>query len=237
VIWISHRGLKTHTTENTKDAFQAARGAGFQCFETDLRVTADDHLVLSHDTHFGRMSDDHRDLATLERHTLEKVVFHDGSRPYFFDEFIEDLAAYSWVLDIKPEYGLKTLGALEKWMTKRKARAWMASHAKFLTWNPRDEARLKDILPEAKLYAREMECWRAGFAGLVRLPLLGKISPQKTYAVPPSLGGVSVLTRGLVREFHKRGALVVAFLPKNRSEEVLSLEAGVDEVLTDGMPL
>lgn len=233
-IWISHRGLKTHATENTRESFRAACEAGFQCFETDLRVTADDHLVLAHDINFARFSENSQDLATMERSEIAQTVFRDGTKPYFFDEFIEDLAAYSWVLDIKPEHGPKTIEVLERWAIKRKAQDWIVSNGKFLTWSLRDEKLLKKAFPHARLYARESECWRAGLLGLMRLSFLAQISPHKTYAIPPTWKGASILSRELVREFHHRGAQVVAFLPQNQAEEAQCLESGVDEVITDG---
>ena len=48
-IWISHRGCTQKFAENTRPAFDAAREASFDLIETDLRVTADGHIVLYHD--------------------------------------------------------------------------------------------------------------------------------------------------------------------------------------------
>jgi glycerophosphoryl diester phosphodiesterase len=234
VIWISHRGIKTHATENTRESFKAALESGFQCFETDLRVTKDNHLILAHDINFSRFTDSEEDLATMERSEIARLNFRDGTKPYFFDEFIEDFAAYSWVLDIKPEHGPRTIDALEKWVQRRKAQDWIISNGKFLTWSLRDENLLKEAFPKVRLYAREIECMKAGFLGLMGLSFFAKINPNKTYAIPPSWRGIPVISPDLVQEFHKRGAHVIAFLPKNPEEEARSLAAGVDEVITDG---
>ncbi len=240
VTWISHRGLKTHGVENTRPAFQAAIEAGFHTFETDLRVTRDESIVLCHDLHFGRLSHSHshaqRDLGTLDRSEIETMRFPDGSAPYFFDEFIHDLAGYSWVFDIKPEHGAKTLKALEIWIKNHHATDWLTSHAKFLTWDAQHEKQLLTFLPNSRIYARDRECWKSGLLGLCGLGFLAGIKKGRTYALPPQLWGQQVISPRLVTEFHRRDALVVAFLPQNISEVRRALTSGVDEILTDGLP-
>lgn len=238
VTWISHRGLKTHGVENTRPAFLAAIEAGFHTFETDLRVTRDEAIVLCHDLHFGRLtgSNEHTDLASLDRCEIESLRFSDGSAPYFFDEFIHDLAGYSWVFDIKPEHGAKTLKALENWMKHHHATDWLTSHAKFLTWDAEHEKQLLTFLPKARIYARDRECWKSGLLGLCGLGFLAGIKKGRTYAIPPRLWGHQVLTPRLVGEFHRRDALVLAFLPQSPSEVRQALTSGVDEILTDGVP-
>lgn len=237
VTWISHRGLKGHAVENTKASFKAAVDSGFLSFECDLRVTRDDSIVLSHDIHFGRLGLGTTDIATLDRSTLQSFRFADGSRPYFFDEFMDDFAGYSWVFDIKPEHGVKTIKALEKWILANKAKDWVTAQAKFLTWKRQHEQLLLSFLPQAKCYAHEMECWQTGLLNLSKLSFLARIKKNRTYAIPPRLGGFQILNPNLVSEYHKRGALVVAFLPQNPLETRSAVASGVDEILTDGLPI
>ena len=54
-FWISHRGYAKKYTENSQEAFDAALDLGFEFLETDLRITADGHIVLCHDPDFRRL--------------------------------------------------------------------------------------------------------------------------------------------------------------------------------------
>jgi glycerophosphoryl diester phosphodiesterase len=57
VLLLAHRGLPApDRPENTADAVTAAFAAGADGVEVDLRLTADDVLVLSHDAHLGRVA-------------------------------------------------------------------------------------------------------------------------------------------------------------------------------------
>jgi glycerophosphoryl diester phosphodiesterase len=49
MILFGHRGAKGEAPENTVDGFVYARGLGITSFELDIRLTADDQLVLMHD--------------------------------------------------------------------------------------------------------------------------------------------------------------------------------------------
>ena len=50
----SHRGGRMEHDENTLSAFQASYDAGYRGFETDIRMTADGELVVTHDSSLER---------------------------------------------------------------------------------------------------------------------------------------------------------------------------------------
>lgn len=52
-----HRGDLQHHAENTLEGFQAAIELGVDWLETDLRVTRDNIIVLSHDEHTGNYAE------------------------------------------------------------------------------------------------------------------------------------------------------------------------------------
>ena len=63
---VAHRGDRTAARENTVDAFRAARVAGADGVEFDVRRTRDRHLVVLHDA--ARPG-----LGTLAEHTLAEI--------------------------------------------------------------------------------------------------------------------------------------------------------------------
>ena len=233
INWISHRGLCTKAPENTLAAFQAAVKAGFKCLETDLRVTKDHHLVLTHDPNFERFLGPKTPVWELTRSQISSLPLGIKEPIMFFDEFVEKLAAYQWVFDIKPEQGLQTINCLIKWARAKKAHAWLSENTRFLFWNKQQEQWFLKEFPNAKLYARSGECWSAGLAVLCGIPTFGIINPKKVYAMPPRLGKLSLYKPRLVKAFHKKGAKVVAFLPQTKEDAHAAINAGVDEILTD----
>lgn len=56
-VAIGHRGAPTEAPENTVAAFRRALEIGAQGVELDVRLTADDHLVLMHDDTVNRTTD------------------------------------------------------------------------------------------------------------------------------------------------------------------------------------
>ncbi|HAU29378.1 MAG TPA: glycerophosphodiester phosphodiesterase [Rhodospirillaceae bacterium] len=63
---VVHRGGQSVERENSMEAFQAAHDMGFRWFETDVRASADGHLVLAHDASLGRIIGDTRPVETLD---------------------------------------------------------------------------------------------------------------------------------------------------------------------------
>lgn len=233
-LWISHRGYKVQAVENTYQAFKAAVDIGFTGLETDLRITRDNHLVLIHDPSLVRLVNDERPVIALSRRELERIQFREGGKPLFFDQFAEEFGCCTWTLDIKPENGIMTITALRNWTERHRSAQWLTKQAKFLTWRASHEQLLTTLLPGAKCYARKYECWRAALAVMAGLPIPGSIKPDRTYALVSHLGGIPLFRRPVVEYFHKRGARTVAFLPETEQDTNSAIDAGFDEILTDG---
>lgn len=87
----AHRGGRLEHDENTLAAFQASADAGYRGFETDIRMTADGHLVVTHDSSLERTTDgtgavEHKTLAELRNlHTK------GGNRLLTLDELLDFL--------------------------------------------------------------------------------------------------------------------------------------------------
>lgn len=234
-VWISHRGVSHAIDENTRDAFDLAIRSGFSHLETDLRVSADGHIVLCHDRSLARVADRVGFVDEMQRAELETVILRQGGHLMFFDEFIDRYAAYNWTFDIKAETGSAVVSALRNWLREHDAASWIVAQGRFLFWRREQEEDLLRHLPGARCYARENECWRAGLAVILGLPICGGIRAGRTYAIPPSLGGISLFRSRYVQAFHRFGASVLAFLPRSDEEARDALLAGFDEVLTNGV--
>jgi glycerophosphoryl diester phosphodiesterase len=237
VIWISHRGLHDRHTENTKNAFQAAVDAGFETLETDLRTTVDGHIVLHHDPDMGRTAGDGSVVEQMSLTDFKDKRLQDGQQGLDFEEFIEAFAGLNWIFDIKPESGAKTLKTLQEWAEKHHASALLTHQARFLLWRGDHLKLLKMLFPDAQIMPGQGACRRAGLAVWFGVAGLSGIEAGKTYAVPPRFWGKELFTRSLVHAYHSRRARVLAYLPETESDCQKAIEAGVDEILTNGRPL
>lgn len=233
-IWISHRGFKASAVENTAEAFRAAQKVGFQHFETDLRLSADGHIVLHHDPNLARLAGVWNEIRTMTRAELERVELTGGHRLLFLDQFIQEFPGASWTFDVKPETGADTIRNLKALADTMGMSAWVIAQAKFVVWRKSHEHLLKGLFPGAQCYAREPECWRVGLSLIGRLPFLGGVEDGKTYALPPRLGRIPLFRAGYFEAIHRRGGKVLAFLPETDADALEALRLGADEILTNG---
>lgn len=51
--------------------------------------------------------------------------------------------------------------------------------------------------------------------------------------MPPRLKGVPILSKNMVKRFHRHGAHVIGYLPETAAEHEQALAAGVDKLLTN----
>lgn len=104
----SHRGGRMEHDENTIQAFQASADAGYRGFETDIRMTADGHLVVTHDSSLERTTDG---SGTVEEKTLAEIQAlrtRQGNRMLTLDELMRFLHGRD---SLYVEFEMKTLPA------------------------------------------------------------------------------------------------------------------------------
>ena len=49
MIYFAHRGASAYAPANSKESFALARKLGATCYELDVHLTQDNHLVVQHD--------------------------------------------------------------------------------------------------------------------------------------------------------------------------------------------
>lgn len=87
----SHRGGRLEHDENTLRAFEASYRAGYRGFETDVRMTRDGALVITHDSSLERTTDG---KGVVEQHTraeIEQLHTRQGNKVLFLDELLRFL--------------------------------------------------------------------------------------------------------------------------------------------------
>ena len=94
---IGHRGGRYETDENTLSAFVESYKNGVRSYETDIRLTADNELVISHDASLKRMCSVDVDVEKSTRAELLKYKSLKGNPVLFVDQ----LAAFYSDKDIR----------------------------------------------------------------------------------------------------------------------------------------
>ena len=71
---IGHRGGRAEFEENTLSAFESAYKKGVHSFETDIRLTADNELVIIHDANLKRVAGKDMNVEESTREQISKIV-------------------------------------------------------------------------------------------------------------------------------------------------------------------
>ena len=232
--WICHRGIRENgLIENTLEAFKLAVDRGFRVLETDLRLTQDGHIVLSHDPDFKRTLGDKRRIQDMSRAAIEALKASNGQKILFLDRFLDEFPDCAYVFDVKPETSRATLEALRAYLSQRADDT--ESRVTFLLWRSRDIPFVSSQFPKACRFAGENECRRAGVSVIFFGGWLAGIKQGLVYSVPPVFAGRYLFNASMVRRYHDLGALILGYLPRDISDAKAALDAGFDKILSDGI--
>lgn len=89
----AHRASRFEFDENTLEAFQATYDKGIRGYETDIRLTADGELVISHDVTLARLTPSDGNVEQMTRKEINKVKTDKGNKIIFADELAEWLSS------------------------------------------------------------------------------------------------------------------------------------------------
>ena len=156
-LMVAHRGVSGLEKENTNLAFVAAGNRSYWGIESDVRKTADGHLVMIHDNHTERVSGVYHKVKNTDFNTLREVrlLDVDGSEGRV-DLRIPTLAEY---IGICKKYGkiavLEIKSTLEREDVARIIQAVEAEEyweqTVLISFGLQNLIYARDLRPEAKL--------------------------------------------------------------------------------------
>lgn len=111
---IGHRGAAGLALENTVASIQAARKAGVDAIEFDIRVTEDGKLVLSHDRHLGRVSGQTHQVRKHSLRSLREVQLADGQMIATLSEAIKAAGVVPIIIEGKEDGWARPLATFLK---------------------------------------------------------------------------------------------------------------------------
>ncbi len=87
----SHRGGRMEHDENTMPAFLASYNAGYRGFETDIRMTKDGELVVTHDSSLERTTNGKGNVEETTKAEIRKLQTKQGNKVLFIEELVDFL--------------------------------------------------------------------------------------------------------------------------------------------------
>lgn len=223
IIW-THRG---DGIENSLAAFQSAWNKDIRHFETDIHLTRDGKIVLSHDPNIFRLTGIRKDIHELEFNELQKFPI-SGVEPWaLLDELVHSFPAATISIDVKTS---NALPALINWLTQQKNRSRFVvgsfNSKRILTI--RDE--FKDI--STALTATEILKLKMGIRDSIT-----NLNQSIFAMLPLRFYNLKVLTNGLQETLLRHQIPIHIWTPNNANEFQAVSNLNVDGVVTDDIDL
>jgi len=92
IQFFAHRGSRLEFDENTMPAFRASYEGGMRGYETDVRLTKDGDMVLSHDATLARVAPCQKEVESMTTEEVKQVRTFKGNKLVFVQEFVDYLA-------------------------------------------------------------------------------------------------------------------------------------------------
>lgn len=228
----AHRGSSLLWPENTLLAFDNAHQAGAAGFETDLRLSGDNVIILSHDDNLARFGRTDITVSALSAEEVCQIEIPSIDKKYAdrlirLETLLEKYPGKDYIFDLKisDELLVEKLKQLLEKMDLHD-RVW------FLTWSQKADDLLEKYFPGYKYFPRWRRTTVWGWGSIIRLGRL--FEPQhEILSLPAFHRGLSLFTKGQIASLKKRGKTFLGYLVNTRKEYQRCKACGVDMVLTD----
>ncbi len=239
---IAHRGGGGLRPENTMLAFEHADALGVDAFETDIQLTADGELVVSHDPFLERVSDRtgeirHMALEEVQQADAGHHFTPDGGQTYPYRgvgariptlrELFERFPKQRYIIDCKPE---DTEAALK--LAELSEECGMADQVCLASFHLDNLLAIRRRYPHIATSASKPEVQVFWAAQLLRFDALYR-NTALAFQVPPTELGVSFLTPRFVRRVQAHNMHVHVWTIDDPKEMRRVLDMGVNGVITD----
>lgn len=212
--------------ENSLRAFRGAAGLGYRYLETDVHATADGVLVAFHDDELDRVTDATGRVRDLPWDVVRSARIGGSEAIPRLDDLLEEFPAHRFNLDIKEQGAVAPLVA----SIERHAAHDRVCVGSFST--ARIGAFRHAMGPRVATAASQVEvgviAWGVGARRV--WPLVGQ-ALQVPERDPRT--GLRVVSRGMVRAAHRRGAHVHVWTINASDDMERLIDLGVDGLVTD----
>jgi glycerophosphoryl diester phosphodiesterase len=222
-LLLAHRGASAVARENTLEAMRAARAAGADAVETDVRLCRTGEVVVFHDAGLQRLAGRAGTMAELSLAEVRGLDLGRGARVPTFAEVLEEIGRDLLVdVEIKAEVA-RDLG-LEAKVAAEIRRQGLAERVVVTSFHPAALWRFQRLMPEVQTgVIFDEEQWlpfrRAWPAWLLRTPWL---APQSTLCSVRQLA-----------EWHRAGFAVNCWVADDPAEARALCAMGADAITSN----
>ena len=203
----AHRGSSLLWPENTLFAFHQAAQYEVSGFETDLRLSADHEIILSHDDNLARFGRPDAAISELTAAEIQEIRIYSPDKRHSdtlikLETLLERYPDKDYIFDCKIT-DRKLVLFLRELLGK------LAFHDRifFLTWSREMDEHVRNVLPGFRLFPREAAISRWGIATLLGCGRL--LEPKNDLlALPPYYLRMPLLRRTQTRALQARGKQV-----------------------------
>ena len=239
-ILLGHRGTRIMAPENTVPAFDFALQHGAHALETDVRLSRDGHVIVTHDDTLDRTTNG---SGLVVEHSLEALQaldagFHhtiDARQPFrgrgigliTLGQMLERYPLTPINIDIKddlPEAAEATLAVLQEY--EALDRTVLASF----------HDRMLNVVRSSKIGALTA----AGVSDMKAMMLCHLMRRHKHfvpepdfYQIPPWHKGIPLASAGFIRSIHRCGRHVHYWTINNPAQAARLLRRGADGIVSD----
>lgn len=243
---IAHRGGRDLRPENTVTAFRHAHALGADMLELDVQLSADDELMVIHDTTVDRTTGGSgavRDLTRAELQVLDAgwgYVDATGGTPWrgrgvvipTLREVFEAVPDAAYVIELKPsdDGALAALGA--PYLCRALRDAGLEQRAIVGSFQAEATEAFRAECPDVAVSAATPQVLRMLVLSTLRLD--GPYVPRvDAYQIPPRQGPIRVLSPAFVRAARAKNRAVQVWTLNDASEIRAAFDVGADGVITD----
>ncbi len=226
---VSHRGSRREVEDNAAEGFAQCLAAGVRGFETDIRLTKDNELVIMHDRDVGRTTKGTGDIHAM---TLAEVTALELKRSGFKVPSAQTLMdVFKGRKDVRVEFEMKentkSLGKERGEIYCRKlhdmaVRSMEPGTYVFTSFSTETLTTMKTLFPDAPIgYITGKPCTKDQVDQAVALKACG---------IAPGLKGT---TKEMVDYAHEKGLAVSLWMAQDEKTYLQARELGADTTTSD----
>ena len=224
----AHRGNSSVYPENTMSAFRSAVDLGVHGIETDVHMTRDGILVITHDEEISRVSDGKGMVKDLTYKELLQQDFglwkgeaFEGEKIPLLSELLDLLEGTQIILNIEIKMGFLLYPGIEEKLLEILDERGFLPRVIFSSFNHYSLAKLKELNPEAKV------------APLYQSGLYKPYDYALTFGADYIHPYYMALDRAIVEESHRKNIKVNLWTVNDSSQVAYYKDLGVDGLITD----
>lgn len=224
----AHRGNSSVYPENTMSAFRSAVDLGVHGIETDVHMTKDGILVITHDEEISRVSDGKGMVKDLTYKELLQQDFglwkgeaFKGEKIPTLSELLDLLKDKETILNIEIKMGFLLYPGIEEKLLEILDERGFLPRVIFSSFNHYSLAKLKELNPEVKV------------APLYQSGLYRPYDYALTFGADYIHPYYMALDRTIVEESHRKNIKVNLWTVNDSSQVAYYKDLGVDGLITD----